>query len=338
MVENNEQQNLDVKDELIDAKQENIEQQQEQHQNQTDDNNQADDDNRPLEPEQFRKLFIGALSLNTTDESLQGFYSQFGEIVDCVVMRDSNKKSRGFGFVAFAKSEQVDKAMAARPHTIDGKKVDPKRAIPKDVSQQDWNFSTKRMYVSGIRESHTEEMFQDYFSKYGEVDKVDIMTDKSTGKPRGFAFVNFQDPDSVDKCVLLRSHQIGGFRCDVKKAQSKDQAGRDKEVRSGRSRGPNPSRGGNSYGGGGGGQWDGPWAQPPAYGMGGGGPTGGWGPPMGGGGYSSGGYGGFSEDVQVGGWPQNQSSWGGGGGGSGRQWGGGGQKRRGGGGGQNQRY
>jgi RNA recognition motif-containing protein len=61
-----------------------------------------------LEPEQFRKLFIGGLSLNTTDETLHSFYSQYGQLVDCIVMRDSaTKRSRGFGFVSFATKAEV---------------------------------------------------------------------------------------------------------------------------------------------------------------------------------------------------------------------------------------
>lgn len=61
-----------------------------------------------LEPEQFRKMFIGGLSGATTDEALKEFYSQWGEIVDCIVMRDAaTKRSRGFGFVSFAKQTEV---------------------------------------------------------------------------------------------------------------------------------------------------------------------------------------------------------------------------------------
>ena len=45
---------------------------------------------------QEHKLFIGGLHLNTTTESLREFYSQWGELVDAVVMRDGNtKRSRG---------------------------------------------------------------------------------------------------------------------------------------------------------------------------------------------------------------------------------------------------
>lgn len=63
--------------------------------------------------------------------------------------------------------------MAARPHVIDGKTIDPKRAVPKDdKNRNESNVSTKRLYVSGVRDDHTEDMFKDYFTKYGQVEKV----------------------------------------------------------------------------------------------------------------------------------------------------------------------
>ncbi|VDK51711.1 unnamed protein product [Anisakis simplex] len=178
-----------------------------------------------LEPEQFRKIFVGGLSSDTTDESLREFYSKWGELIDCIVMKDpTTKRTRGFGFVSYAKQSMVDEAMANRPHVIDGKTVDPKRAVPRDQSlRTEANFSSKRLYVSGIREEHTEEMLQEFFSQFGSVLKAEIINDKNTGKPRGFAFITFDDYDPVDKCVLIKSHQINNFRCDVKKALSKEE-------------------------------------------------------------------------------------------------------------------
>ncbi|VDP15139.1 unnamed protein product [Soboliphyme baturini] len=87
-----------------------------------------------LKEEQFRKLFVGGITANTTEQVLKDFYSQWGEIQDVVVMRDSHtKRSRGFGFVTYAEAEQLDTAMASRPHVIDGKEVEPKRAMPREV-------------------------------------------------------------------------------------------------------------------------------------------------------------------------------------------------------------
>lgn len=268
-----------------------------------------------LEPENLRKIFVGGLTSNTTDELMREFYSQFGEITDIIVMRDpTTKRSRGFGFVTFTAKTEVDAAMKQRPHVIDGKTVDPKRAVPRDdKNRSESNVSTKRLYVSGVREDHTEEMLTDYFSKYGNVTKSEIILDKATQKPRGFGFVTFDDHDSVDQCVLQKSHMVNGHRCDVRKGLSKDemskaQMSRDRETRGGRTRdGP---RGG--YNGGGGGGWGGPGAQR-------GGPGGWGGPGGGGGGGGQGGYGGVSDYGS--GWGQQGGSGGGGGGGQGG-WGG----------------
>ena len=53
--------------------------------------------------------------------------------MDCIVIRDPiTKHSRGFGFVTYATIQMAETAMNGRPHTINGKVVDPKRAIPRE--------------------------------------------------------------------------------------------------------------------------------------------------------------------------------------------------------------
>lgn len=64
----------------------------------------------------------------TTDESLKDYVIKFGELSDCLVMKDQNGHSKCFGFVTFTTSESLDEFMKNRPHLIDGRQVDPKRA------------------------------------------------------------------------------------------------------------------------------------------------------------------------------------------------------------------
>lgn len=86
------------------------------------------------EPEHLRKLFVGGLDYKTTDENLKKYFENWGEIMDVVVMKDpQTKRSRGFGFITYAAAHMVDDAQGARPHKIDGRTVEPKRAVPKTV-------------------------------------------------------------------------------------------------------------------------------------------------------------------------------------------------------------
>eukprot|EP00916_Digyalum_oweni_P002307 GHVL01004204.1.p1 GENE.GHVL01004204.1~~GHVL01004204.1.p1 ORF type:complete len:188 (+),score=26.79 GHVL01004204.1:60-623(+) len=153
--------------------------------------------------EQFRKLFIGGLSYVTDENSLRSHFETWGEIVDCVVMRDPNtKKSRGFGFITYKDADSIDQAQANRPHKVDDREVDTKRAMPREESgRPESQQSVKKMFVGGVKEDTTEDMVRESFSPYGQIATVDLITDKHTGKARGFCFVTFEDHDSVDKAV-----------------------------------------------------------------------------------------------------------------------------------------
>lgn len=59
----------------------------------------------------------------------------------------------------------------------------------------------KKIFVGGIKEDTEEAHLRDYFEQFGKIEVIDIMTDRNTGKKRGFAFVTFDDHDSVDRIV-----------------------------------------------------------------------------------------------------------------------------------------
>uniref|UniRef100_A0A3Q0S0Y0 Heterogeneous nuclear ribonucleoprotein A1b n=1 Tax=Amphilophus citrinellus TaxID=61819 RepID=A0A3Q0S0Y0_AMPCI len=208
----------------------------------------------PREPEQLRKLFIGGLSFETTDESLRAHFEQWGTLTDCVVMRDPNsKRSRGFGFVTYSSVQEVDAAMSARPHKVDGRVVEPKRAVSREDSNRPGaHITVKKIFVGGIKEDTEESHLRDYFQQFGKIEVIDIMTDRNTGKKRGFAFVTFDDHDSVDRIVIQKYHTINSHNCEVRKALTKQEmqsAGMGMGMRGGRYGGGPGGPGGYNGGG-----------------------------------------------------------------------------------------
>lgn len=118
----------------------------------------------------------------------------------------------------------VDDAQNARPHKVDGREVEPKRAVPREESGKPESQATvKKVFLGGLKEDIEDNDLRDYFKEFGTVVNVNIVTEKETGKKRGFAFVEFDDYDPVDKIVLKRHHTIRGKRTEVKKALSKQE-------------------------------------------------------------------------------------------------------------------
>lgn len=273
---------------------------------------------RDGEEEKYCKLFIGGLNYTTTEEGLRGHFEQWGEIVDCVVMRDPvTKRSRGFGFVTYKTEEMLDDAQKNRPHKLDGREVDTKRAIPRNESDET-QATVKKMFVGGLKDGTTEEEIKTKFETFGTIDKVEMIKDKNTGKQRGFCFVTYDDYDAVDKCVLRRRIQLKGKYVEVKKAVSKNEI--ERAGRGGMSRGDFGRSRNNFDDFGGGGNWNmgggGSWGNSGYGGNQGGnwnqGNQGGWNQGYGGGG--SGGYGGgnFNQRGNFGGYNQGNNFGGGG--------------------------
>ena len=69
-------------------------------------------------------MFIGGLSWETTHDTLLRYFSRYGEVCDCVVMKNPDTgRSRGFGFITFSDPSNVDLVLQNVPHTLDGRTV-----------------------------------------------------------------------------------------------------------------------------------------------------------------------------------------------------------------------
>ena len=99
----------------------------------------------------------------------------------------------------------------------------------------------KNIFVGNLDFHTGEDELRQLFAQYGNVDRVSVMTDRDTGRSRGFGFVEMTNTDDGDKAIAaLNGTQLGGRTLNVNEARPKAErnGGRDR----GRSHAPRGGR------------------------------------------------------------------------------------------------
>ena len=111
----------------------------------------------------------------------------------------------------------------------------------------------KNIYVGNLDFRTTEDELRQLFEAYGQVEKVNMIRDRDTGQPRGFAFVEMANDAEAEKAVAsINGSNLGGRNLNVSEARPKPERSGGGGGGGGRGgRGGGGGRGG--YGGGGGG-------------------------------------------------------------------------------------
>ena len=103
----------------------------------------------------------------------------------------------------------------------------------------------KNLYVGNLPHSTTESELRTVFEAHGAVDKISIVTDRETGRSRGFAFVEMTNAGEADKAIAaLDGKELGGRALKINEAKPKTDRPKS---------GSGGGGGGKRFGGGGGG-------------------------------------------------------------------------------------
>lgn len=82
---------------------------------------------------------------------------------------------------------------------------------------------SKKIYVGNLSFSSTEADIRDAFGRHGEVESVAVITDRETGRPRGFAFVEMEEASAAASAIsALDGSDLGGRTIKVNEAKPRN--------------------------------------------------------------------------------------------------------------------
>lgn len=200
-------------------------------------------------PVESTELFVGGLPQDVAEQTIMDYFSQYG-----IVSRIHLKEGKGFAFVTFSRPEPVDTILQINDqHFINGKKIDCKPRV-RDVhrngglpanqgvkaheptwtmqpllqtnqSFRTWNIAVpagnplsaeevikRKIFVGGLPHGCREEHLRESFAVFGNISQIDCKNEK------GFAFVHFEEIDSVQAILAQQGIIVGGQLVDCKPA------------------------------------------------------------------------------------------------------------------------
>ena len=129
----------------------------------------------------------------------------------------------------YTKQKIIDDNKTIKQYTsiMDLSAYQPRNNNQNNTTTPQNNHDTAKIFVGGLSWQSNEETLRYHFEQFGEVVSVEVMRDRNTGNPRGFAFVVFKDDATVDLVMSNLPQEINHKIVDVKRAQAKGERERD---------------------------------------------------------------------------------------------------------------
>jgi polyadenylate-binding protein len=168
-------------------------------------------------------IFIKNLDPSIDHKALYDTFCVFGNILSCKVMTDENNGSKGYAFVHFETQEMADRAIEKINGMILGNGAQPiyvGRFIARRERQKNQPKGFTNIYVKNIDASVNKEIFNETFSKFGNITNLALA--EENGSSKGFGFINYEKPEDAQKSVEeMNGKDFHGKTLYVGRAQKK---------------------------------------------------------------------------------------------------------------------
>ncbi|KAG0200128.1 hypothetical protein BGX28_006708 [Mortierella sp. GBA30] len=182
-------------------------------------------------------IWIGNLSFLTTEKALRHFFRNVGAEITRVNMPTGsgyNKKgNKGFAYVDFATADAQTEAIKLSEKELDGRKVLIKssksfegrpalsKAAVQEKSLKQKHAVSPTLFVGNLSFQSTREGLQKLFEDCGEIRKVRLATFEDSGKCKGFAYIDYMNPESATAALTNPAkHFLDGRKLNIEYASA----------------------------------------------------------------------------------------------------------------------
>ncbi|KAK5673237.1 Splicing factor [Batrachochytrium dendrobatidis] len=157
--------------------------------------------------EEKTKIYVSNLSPQMQKRQLRHIFSEFGKIRE---IRLQNRKTMAFAYIDFEKEEDAIKSLKMNQAVIEktgDRKIgvaisDPTKKMAKEIDH-------KKLYVSNLSHTMTEDDLQELFSKFGEISALRVVR-MPNGNSKGIAFVEYNQEDHAKEAMTLNGTMVDG--------------------------------------------------------------------------------------------------------------------------------
>jgi len=162
------------------------------------------------------RVYVGNLSFDIDEPTIREAFKDCGALVNInLITKKDTGRFAGASILEFSSENGAQKALQLNGVDLHGRAIKVELAKPRRGKPETLPLSPKpdgcnTIFIGRLSEQVTDDIIKETFGQFGEIKSIRFLSDKETGEFKGVVFVEFTDPQSVDKAVQLNGQDLLG--------------------------------------------------------------------------------------------------------------------------------